>query len=374
MFIYFLHLFPPGEVADGISYFRRRHGHALVKLYQGGDADGAVVGGDFERVGHAVEVVVRLGVDETESARRVFPVFQRLDVVYAAAMPCQAAYGEVRPVEKRVQLLAVLCPVQGDERLQAVAADGRRDFFRFAPAARFAYQVEADFIFGMAAVILSQTFQQAVEAVPEVDFGNSYQVQLSGRAVPGGAQGDAVEIYSVGYADGGAAEYALVVGEGDDEIDVLAEGAAEQFVRIQLRFLPDGSVFVVVGVCGYLQQHADALLFQRPHEVYGEGVGVVVGTDIDAPDAFPADVSQDGGERQPLFELGGYSLAQIGEHFFVCHPLTAAVAGDLVAADADIRPALPEGVRLVADFLADTVVLLESVEDEEKDFHGAAVI
>ena len=127
-------------------------------------------------------------------------------------MPCQAAYGEVRPVEKRVQLLAVLCPVQGDERLQAVAADGRRDFFRFAPAAWFAYQVEADFIFGMAAVILSQTSQQAVEAVPEVDFGNSYQVQLSGRAVPGGAQGDAVEIYSVGYAYGGAAEYALVVG------------------------------------------------------------------------------------------------------------------------------------------------------------------
>ena len=71
---------------------------------------------------------------------------------------------------------------------------------------------------------------------------------------------------------------------------------------------------------------------------------------------------------------GGYSLAQIGEYFFVCHPLTAAVAGDLVAADTDIRPALPEGVRLVADFLADTVVLLESVEDEEKDFHGAAVI
>lgn len=104
-------------------------------------------------------------------------------------MPCQAAYGEVRPVEKRVQLLAVLCPVQGDERLQAVAADGRRDFFRFAPAARFAYQVEADFIFGMAAVILSQTSQQAVEAVPEVDFGNSYQVQLSGRAVPGERRG-----------------------------------------------------------------------------------------------------------------------------------------------------------------------------------------
>ena len=64
----------------------------------------------------------------------------------------------------------------------------------------------------------------------------------------------------------------------------------------------------------------------------------------------------------------------MGANDSVCHPLTAAVAGDLVAADTDIRPALPEGVRLVADFLADTVVLLESVEDEEKDFHGAAVI
>lgn len=43
------------------SYFRRRHGHAFGKTLSGRDADGAVVGGDFERVGHAVEVVVRLG-------------------------------------------------------------------------------------------------------------------------------------------------------------------------------------------------------------------------------------------------------------------------------------------------------------------------
>ena len=142
-----------------------------------------------------------------------------------------------------------------------VVTDNRQDPRPFPFAGQRAYNMEIYFIFRIVAVIICQSAHKAVEAVPEVDFGNSYQVQLSGRAVPGGAQGDAVEIYSVGYADGGAAEYALVVGEGDDEIDVLAEGAAEQFVRIQLRFLPDGSVFVVVGVCGYLQQHADALLF-----------------------------------------------------------------------------------------------------------------
>ena len=163
-------------MSDGVSYFPRRHGHVLAELYQGGDADRTFVGGHFQRVGHAVEIIVRFGVDETEPARRIFPVFQGLDVVYAAAMPCQTAYGKVCPVEKRVQLLAMLCSVQGDERLQAVPADECCNVFLFPPAARFAYQMEIDFIFGVVAVICSQAFQQPVETMPEVDFGNSYQV------------------------------------------------------------------------------------------------------------------------------------------------------------------------------------------------------
>lgn len=171
-------------MSDGISYFPRCHGHVLEELYQGGDADGTFVGGHFQRVGHAVEIIVRFGVDETEPARRIFPVFQGLDVVYAAAMPCQTAYGKVCPVEKRVQLLAMLCSVQGDERLQAVPADECCNVFLFPPAARFAYQMEIDFIFGVVAVICSQAFQQPVETMPEVDFGNSYQVEFLARAMP----------------------------------------------------------------------------------------------------------------------------------------------------------------------------------------------
>ena len=221
-------------MSDGISYFPRCHGHVLAELYQGGDADGTFVGGHFQRVGHEVEIIVRFGVDEAEPARCIFPVFQGLDVVYAAAMPCQTAYGKVCPVEKRVQLLAMLCSVQGDERLQAVPADECCNVFLFPPAARFAYQMEIDFIFGVVAVICSQAFQQPVETMPEVDFGNSYQVEFLARAVPGRAQGDAGEIYSVGYADGGATEYPVIAGEGYNEIDVPAERMAEQLVRVQL--------------------------------------------------------------------------------------------------------------------------------------------
>lgn len=273
-------------MSDGISYFPRCHGHVLAELYQGGDADGTFVGGHFQRVGHEVEIIVRFGVDEAEPARCIFPVFQGLDVVYAAAMPCQTAYGKVCPVEKRVQLLAMLCSVQGDERLQAVPADECCNVFLFPPAARFAYQMEIDFIFGVVAVICSQAFQQPVETMPEVDFGNSYQVEFLARAVPGRAQGDAGEIYSVGYADGGATEYPVIAGEGYNEIDVPAERMAEQLVRVQLYFLHAGRIFVVIGICGYLQQHSYTLLFQHPHEVYGKGIGVVIGADIYALYAF----------------------------------------------------------------------------------------
>lgn len=326
-------------MSDGISYFPRRHGHVLEELYQGGDADGTFVGGHFQRVGHAVEIIVRFGVDEAEPTRRIFPVFQGLDVVYAAAMPCQTAYGKVCPVEKRVQLLAMLCSVQGDERLQAVPADECCNVFLFPPAARFAYQMEIDFIFGVVAVICSQAFQQPVETMPEVDFGSSYQVEFLARAVPGRAQGDAGEIYSVGYADGGATEYPVIAGEGYNEIDVPAERMAEQLVRVQLYFLHAGRIFVVIGICGYLQQHSYTLLFQHPHEVYGKGVGVVIGADIYALYAFLANVLQDRGERQPFFYFGGYSFAQIGKHIFVYHPLPAAVVANLVVAGAYICPA-----------------------------------
>ena len=175
--------------------------------------------------------------------------------------------------------------------------------------------------------------------MPEVDFGNSYQVEFLVRAMPERAQGDVGEIYSVGYADGGATEYPVIAGEGYNEIDVPAERMAEQLVRVQLHFLHAGRIFVVIGICGYLQQHSYTLLFQHPHEVYGKGIGVVIGADIYALYAFPANVLQDRGKRQPFFYFGGYSFAQIGKHIFVYHPLPATVVANLVVAGAYICPA-----------------------------------
>ena len=171
-----------------------------------------------------------------------------------------------------------------------------------------------------------------------MDFGNSYQVEFLARAVPGRAQGDTGEIYSVGYADGGATEYPVIAGEGYNEIDVPAERMAEQLVRVQLHFLHAGRIFMVIGICGYLQQHSYTLLFQHPHEVYGKGIGVVIGADIYALYAFPANVLQDRGKRQPFFYFGGYSFAQIGKHIFVYHPLPATVVANLVVAGAYICP------------------------------------
>ena len=108
--------------------------------------------------------------------------------------------------------------------------------------------------------------------------------QLLSGGVPcscrAGESAGGCEIYSVGYADGGTTEYPVIAGEGYNEIDVPAERMAEQFVRVQLHFLHAGRIFVVIGICGYLQQHSYTLLFQHPHEVYGEGVGVVIGADI----------------------------------------------------------------------------------------------
>ena len=69
--------------------------------------------------------------------------------------------------------------------------------------------------------------QQPVETMPEVDFGNSYQVEFLARYRAGESAGDAGEIYSVGYADGGATEIRVIAGEGYNEIDVPAERMAE---------------------------------------------------------------------------------------------------------------------------------------------------
>ena len=94
LFILFSSVLPKKGVG-WISYFPRRHGHVLAELYQGGDAD-PFRRRHFQRVGHAVEIIVRFGVDETEPAPHI-PCFQGLDIVYAAAMPCQTAMAKSLP-------------------------------------------------------------------------------------------------------------------------------------------------------------------------------------------------------------------------------------------------------------------------------------
>ena len=81
----------------------------------------------------------------------------------------------------------MLCSVQGDIWLQMILADRCFNFFLFPFPAHFPYQMKMDFVCGITGVVFSQPFQETVETMPEVNFGDSYQVEFLTRVMQGRA-------------------------------------------------------------------------------------------------------------------------------------------------------------------------------------------
>ena len=146
----------------------------VVETHERRDVEGRVVGRGFHHVVHAVEVAVPFRVYERDAACGVFAVFERLDTGDAVAVAPEAGNAHVAPlefgVERRARTgaddLGILCQgvcvdhaaVLCDERFHAVARDA-----------------QADDALVRGGVIVPQSFDHAVEAVPEMDVRHGQQ-------------------------------------------------------------------------------------------------------------------------------------------------------------------------------------------------------
>lgn len=94
--------------------------------------------------------------------------------------------------------------------------------------------MEIYFVFRMIFVIFSKSFNQAIEAMPEVYFSHTYQVKFFANIVYCLPYRDTIEVYAIRNAYSTLPEDFCIIGESDDCINVFAKLPAEKTVGAEL--------------------------------------------------------------------------------------------------------------------------------------------
>ena len=208
-----------------------------------------------------------------------------------------------------------------------------------------------------------------------MDVGHSQQPDLLRDVVQFGFERDRSEIDTVGDADGLLPENLVVVGEGDDAVDLPGQAVAEQTVDLQLDLLFPAA-FAEFRIVGIGRDFEGDVHFEPAHAAqpaHQQRIGIEVVADVEELHLFAADIVGDVGVGDAFEDLGAEPVAEGADYGVAGQASLRAVGADLHVAECDIDTAQAQGFALGKDFLADAAVGRESVEYDEQSFHGGFI-
>ena len=197
-----------------------------------------------------------------------------------------------------------------------------------------------------------------------------------------------VQIDAIADTDGALPEYLLLVGEGDDGLQLAGQTAAEHLVETQLEpFCARKALkLLIVGIGGNLHHSLDASLLQPTEETDKEGVGIHETAGIDHPYLLTDTIAVDGTITDALAKTsqfagaevldggwlmvdGGWRIVTGGWRIDFYQALPVAVDATIIVAEMHLVAILLEALDLSKNLLRDAADIREAVIDQKEYLH-----
>ena len=216
--------------------------------------------------------------------------------------------------------------------------------------------------------------------MPVVYLGHTYEVQFF-SSINFLMQRHRVQIDAIADTDGALPEYLLLVGEGDDGLQLAGQTTAEHLVETQLEpFCARKALkLLIVGIGGNLHHSLDASLLQPTEETDEEGVGIHEAAGIDHPYLLTDTIAVDGTITDALAKTSQFACSIVlydrwknlnggwRMDFYQSLPMT--ILSLVIVAEVHLVAILLEALDLSKNLLRDAANLRETMIYQKQNLH-----